>query len=341
MRKVLALKKKRFLHSMCAILGLWVVHVILGFNQNWLEMPLMLCHTAAQGFMAGGQWEEHHLLSGINTPCPRLPSVSTSCCCPNSCHLSWSLWGSPCEMEAVFAWVHIWWIIWTGGILVVEISCFWSPGPLLMGKGRDCVTSVLLTVLGVTAPAPAQIQCDEPRFRLLLVIPAFYPAWVIPKHHEMAVHLLCCRHRENLLRRENRCTSLIGTAWVPHAHSIADSESSENPSSCSPWKLVMNLPLAGLGVLCYSAGVQVARRAGFAEGNWEVAKVALDVYFLCCRATRPSWLKRRCSLPSALMVPGLPQQHKDNVFSIDVLENWLQSPFEEDLCSFLCVLAAL
>lgn len=83
---------KFFFHSMCAVLGLWVVHVILGFNQNWLEMPLMLCHTAAQYFMAGGLWEEHHLLPGVNTVCPMLSAISTSYCCPNLCHLSWSLW---------------------------------------------------------------------------------------------------------------------------------------------------------------------------------------------------------------------------------------------------------
>lgn len=110
---------------------------------------------------------------------------------------------------------------------------------------------------------------------------------------------------------------------------------SGNPSSCLPWKLGMNLPLAGLVVLCYSAGVESC-----AEGNWEVEKLALNICFLYCLATRQSWLGRR-SLPSALLLPGLPQQHTDSVFSRDVLENCLQSPFEGDLCSFLCVLAAL
>lgn len=191
--------------GLCANLGgfleLWIVYVILGFNQNWLEMPLMLCHTAAPGFMTGGQWEEHWLLSGINTSCPVLSSISTSCCCPNSCHLSWSLWGSLCEREAVFAWVHVWWIIWTGGIRSFLNQLFLEPLATAYGEGRDCVTSVLLTVLGVTAPAPAQIECDEPHFRPLLVMLAFYLPWVVPKRHEMAVHLLCCRQRAKPLSK--------------------------------------------------------------------------------------------------------------------------------------------
>lgn len=85
---------------------------------------------------------------------------------------------------------------------------------------------------------------------------------------------------QSLFRSENQCTSPTGTACVPHAHSIAASQSSENLSSWSPWRLVMNLPLAGLVVLCYSAGVQVERRAGFAEGNWETAKLALNIFLV-------------------------------------------------------------
>lgn len=94
MRKVLALikKKKRVSPQHVCSSGAWILHVLLGFNQNWLEVPLMLCHTAARGFMVGGQWEEHLLLPGVNTTCPMLSGISTSLCCPNSCHLSWFLW---------------------------------------------------------------------------------------------------------------------------------------------------------------------------------------------------------------------------------------------------------
>lgn len=122
---------------MCAVLGLWIVHVILGFNQNWLEMPLMLCHTAARGFIVGGQWEEHHSLPGVNTAC--LPDVV------RYFHLKFMSFvlvpvGSLCEMEAVFAWVHVWWIVWRGEIRSFWNQLFLEPRGTAYGKGRDCVT---------------------------------------------------------------------------------------------------------------------------------------------------------------------------------------------------------
>lgn len=146
---------------MCAVLGLWVVHVILGFNQNWLEMPLMLCHTAAQYFMAGGLWEEHHLLPGVNTVCPMLSAISTSYCCPNLCHLSWSLWD-----------LCVKWKLCLGARLVnclnrrskMFLSFSWSLEPLLMGKVGIATIHPhwRFEVLAVTARVPAQIQRDEP-----------------------------------------------------------------------------------------------------------------------------------------------------------------------------------
>lgn len=39
---------KKFLHSMGAVLGLWILHVLLGCNQRRLEMALRQCHTAVQ-----------------------------------------------------------------------------------------------------------------------------------------------------------------------------------------------------------------------------------------------------------------------------------------------------
>lgn len=254
---------------MCAVLGLWIVHVILGFNQNWLEMPLMLCHTAARGFIVGGQWEEHHSLPGVNTAC--LPDVV------RYFHLKFMSFvlvpvGSLCEMEAVFAWVHVWWIVWRGEIRSFWNQLFLEPRGTAYGKGRDCVTlhPHWCFAHGCDCSSPSANRVWWAPF---VGYPGFFPGVSRSKapRDGSALALLQATKAQSLFWRGNLCTSLLGTACGPHSHSAAASQSSENLSSCLSWKLGMNLPRAGLLVLCSSAGVQIERRGGFAEGDWEGA----------------------------------------------------------------------
>lgn len=103
---------------------------------------------------------------------------------------------SLCETEAVFAWVHVWWVVWTGGT-----RSFWDlePRAAAYGNDRDCVTVHphwrFAHGPGCACWGPGTDAVWWAPFLHLLISLAFYVVWVIPKHHEMAVHLLCCRQR--------------------------------------------------------------------------------------------------------------------------------------------------
>lgn len=148
------LKKIMYLHSTDAVLGLWILHVLLGCSERWLETALMQCHTAVQ-CQFYGRWAVSRalltIMSGVNTACCMLSDISTSCCCPNSCCWFWSMWDLCVK--------------WKGCVLselseqpgwdLVETSHLRSLLPLLMARGGVVLlfthTGILLMVLGVTA----------------------------------------------------------------------------------------------------------------------------------------------------------------------------------------------
>lgn len=137
------LKKIMYLHSTDAVLGLWILHVLLGCSERWLETALMQCHTAVQ-CQFYGRWAVSRalltIMSGVNTACCMLSDISTSCCCPNSCCWFWSMWDLCVKWKATFTWVCAQWAVWTAGMR----SCWNQPSPqpptTAYGKGRGCLT---------------------------------------------------------------------------------------------------------------------------------------------------------------------------------------------------------